>query len=62
MLVERVGDGRGRPFLQPDPAAALQRLYEGREPVYREVADLVVDTSQGTPADHATQVLDALPA
>ena len=39
-------------------AAALR----GARPVYREVADLVVDTSQGTPADHATQVLAALHA
>jgi shikimate kinase len=62
VLVERVGDGGGRPFLQPDPATALRRLFEGREPRYREVADLVVDTSQGTPADQAAQVLAALPS
>jgi shikimate kinase len=60
VLVERVGDGAGRPFLQPDPEAALRRLFAGREPRYREVADLVVDTSRGTPADHAAQILDAL--
>jgi len=60
VLVERVGDGAGRPFLQPDPATALQRLYDGREPLYREVADVVVDTSTGSPADHANQVLAAL--
>ncbi|HTE72215.1 MAG TPA: shikimate kinase [Actinomycetes bacterium] len=62
VLVERVGDGGGRPFLQPDPATALRRLFDGREPLYRQVADLVVDTSQGTPADHASQVLAAVPA
>ena len=60
VLVARVGDGGGRPFLQPDPAAALARLLAGREPRYREVADLVVDTTQGTPEDHAAQVLAAL--
>ena len=60
VLVERVGDGGGRPFLQPDPATALRRLFEGREPFYREVADVVVDTTTGSPADHATQVLAAL--
>ena len=60
VLVERVGDGGGRPFLQPDPATALRRLFEGREPFYREVADVVVDTTTGTPADHAAQVLAAL--
>jgi len=60
VLIDRVGDGGGRPFLQPDPATALRRLFEGREPRYREVADLVVDTTTGTPADHAAQVLAAL--
>jgi shikimate kinase len=60
LLVDRVGDGAGRPFLQPDPEAALRRLFAGREPLYREVADLVVDTSSGTPADHAGAVLVAL--
>jgi shikimate kinase len=60
VLVDRVGDGLGRPFLQPDPAAALRRLFGGREPLYREVADLVVDTASGGPADHARQVLAAL--
>ena len=62
VLVERVGDGAGRPFLQPDPAAALTRLLVGREPLYREVADLVVDTHQGDAADHAAQVLATLRA
>jgi shikimate kinase len=60
VLVDRVGDGGGRPFLQPDPETALRRLFTGREPRYREVADLVVDTDRGGPADHARQVLDAL--
>ena len=60
LLVERVGDGGGRPFLQPDPEAALRRLYTGREPLYREVADLVVDTRGGSAADHADKVLAAL--
>jgi shikimate kinase len=62
LLVERVGDGAGRPFLQPDPEAALRRLFAGREPLYRQVADLVVDTSRGSPAEHATQVLEVLTA
>jgi shikimate kinase len=59
VLVERVGDGAGRPFLQPDPETALRRLFDGREPLYREVADLVVDTTSGSAEDHAEQVLAA---
>ena len=59
-LIRRVGDGAGRPFLQPDPAAALRLLSAGREPRYRAVADLVVDTSLGDAAAHADQVVRAL--
>ena len=59
VLVARVGDGAGRPFLQPDPETALRRLFDGREPLYREVADLVVDTTTGSAEDHAEQVLAA---
>jgi shikimate kinase len=62
VLVRRVGDGAGRPFLQPDPAAALRLLSAGREPRYRAVADLVVDTSQGDAEAHADQVVRALTA
>ena len=60
VLVQRVGDGAGRPFLQPDPESALRRLFAGREPLYREVADLVVDTSSGDAESHADQVVQAL--
>jgi shikimate kinase len=60
LLVERVGTGEGRPWLQPDPATALRRLYAGREPRYREVADLVLDTSDGTAAEQADRVVAAL--
>lgn len=60
VLVARVGSGAGRPFLQPDPAGALRQLLAGREPVYRAVADLVVDTSRGDAAAHAERVLAAL--
>lgn len=61
-LVRRVGDGAGRPFLQPDPPAALRLLSAGREPRYRAVADLVVDTSDGDAEAHADQVVRALTA
>lgn len=60
VLVERVGDGTGRPWLAPDPAAAMAKLYDGRDPVYRQLADLVVATDTGSPAEHADQVLAAL--
>lgn len=42
-LVRRVGCGRGRPLLQPDPEAALMELMVTRGLRYREVADVVID-------------------
>jgi shikimate kinase len=60
VLVERVGSGEGRPWLQPDPEAALRKLQEGREDHYRAAADLVVDSSTGRPEDHAAEIVAAL--
>jgi shikimate kinase len=57
VLVERVGEGEGRPWLQPDPEAALRTLFEGREAHYRSVADLVLDTAEGTTDEQADLVL-----
>jgi shikimate kinase len=60
VLVKRVGSGEGRPWLQPDPETAMCRLFDGREPLYREVADLVVETQEGDAEQHAAQILAAL--
>ncbi len=60
VLVERVGSGEGRPWLQPDPETAMRRLFAGREPLYREVADLVVDSPDGDAEQHADTILAAL--
>ena len=44
-LYERVRHDKNRPLLAtPDPLATLEGLYAERDPLYREVADLVVDT------------------
>jgi len=42
-LSQRVGDGRTRPLLGDDPAAALGRLYPVRARLYEELAAVVVD-------------------
>ncbi len=57
VLVERVGSGEGRPWLQPDPEAAMRRLFDGREPLYREVADLVLDSQDSDAEKHADRIL-----
>jgi shikimate kinase len=60
VLVERVGSGEGRPWLRPDPETAMRRLFEGREPLYREVADLIVQSQGGDAEQHADKILAAL--
>lgn len=48
-LVHRVGTGRGRPLLTPDPEAALRELLATRGPRYHEVADVVIDACGSVP-------------
>ena len=44
-LWQRTRHDRNRPLLQtPNPLARLTDLYNERDPLYREIADLVVDT------------------
>ena len=60
VLVDRVGTGAGRPWLQPDPESALRGLFDGRDDLYRDVADLVIDTQLGDAEQHADQIVAAL--
>ncbi|HUP70130.1 MAG TPA: shikimate kinase [Acidimicrobiales bacterium] len=60
-LVERVGDGAGRPLLGDDPAGALARLYEERGPLYEELADIVVDVEGLSPEEVVEEILRQLP-
>jgi shikimate kinase len=61
-LAERVGDGAGRPLLNDDPAASLERLYTRRRPVYEDLAEVVVDVDRVDPRTVAERVLAALPS
>jgi shikimate kinase len=46
-LYERVRQDRNRPLLATaDPLGRLRELYSERDPLYREIADLVVDTGR----------------
>ncbi len=60
VLVERAASGEGRPWLGEDPPAAYARLYEGREPLYCEAADLVLDVVGSTPAELADRIVAEL--
>ena len=49
-LLERTAHDRNRPLLQvDDPAAVIDSLLHERDPLYREIADLVVATEQKKP-------------
>jgi len=46
-LLERVGHDKNRPLLQtPDPAATFREIMKIREPLYRETADIIINTGQ----------------
>jgi shikimate kinase len=46
-LYERTRHDRNRPLLQTDdPLARLRELFKQRDPLYRETADIVVDTGR----------------
>lgn len=46
-LLARTQFDRNRPLLRTaDPRAKLLSLFEQRDPLYREIADLVIDTTQ----------------
>lgn len=56
-LLRRTQHDRSRPLLQvPDPAAKLNELFVQRDPLYREVADLIVDTGNQSVRTLAGQI------
>lgn len=49
-LLERTAHDRNRPLLQVDnPRAVIEELLADRDPLYREVADLVIMTERRKP-------------
>ena len=56
----RVGLNRDRPVLALNPRAQLKALLEQRMPLYREVADLTVDTNGRTPAQVVQDLAEQL--
>jgi shikimate kinase len=62
-LWQRTRHDRNRPLLQTDdPLGRLQELYDVRDPLYREVADLVMDTGRQSLAMLLEQLLLRLPS
>lgn len=57
----RTGKDRNRPLLQTeDPRARLEALMAERDPLYRAIADIIIDTRGGTVKSVARRVLKAL--
>lgn len=62
-LLRRTQRDRNRPLLQvADPAAKLRELYDHRDPLYREVADIVVDTGSQSVRTLAAQIVKLIEA
>ncbi len=48
VLYQRTRHDRNRPLLQvSDPLARLEALFEQRDPLYREVAHVIIDSKEG---------------
>lgn len=56
-LVERVSGGGHRPLLDGDAAGTLQRMFNEREALYREVADAIVLVDNRSVSDVVEAVL-----
>jgi shikimate kinase len=60
-LWQRVRHDRNRPLLAtPDPQKRLEELYAARDPLYREAADIVLDTGRQSVQALATDLLARL--
>ena len=60
-LFERTRHDRNRPLLQTNnPLAKLRELYQQRDPLYREIADMVMDTGRQSVAGMARIICERL--
>lgn len=61
--VNRTAKDRNRPLLRtPNPAQILQELMAIRDPLYREIADVIIDTDERPPRQVVQEVIDRLRA
>lgn len=60
-LAVRVANDRNRPLLAGgDALAKLRQLHADRDPLYRSIADLIVETGSQTPQSLARQLLNKI--
>ena len=62
LLVAGAATGDHRPLLEHDPAGVLAKMAVDRDPLYREVADVVVDVEGLSPDEVTDRVLAAVGA
>ncbi len=60
--VDRVGMNRNRPLLLGNVRGQLAELMTAREPLYKEVATIVIDTSKLSPGEVVSHILTELKA
>jgi shikimate kinase len=58
--VDRVGMNRNRPLLLGNVRGQLADLMAAREPLYKEVASIAVDTSKLTPSEVVAEIVSDL--
>lgn len=58
--LRRLDGGAGRPVLAGDPAGTWSRILAEREPLYREVADLVVETTSSPAVPLAWRIVEGI--
>jgi len=59
--LKRTAQNRSRPLLnQGSPEQVLEQLMVVRDPLYREIADLMIETDGGTPQQTAEEILFCL--
>jgi shikimate kinase len=59
--VERMGDSTDRPLLNmPGRQESAQKLLKRRDPLYREFADIVIDTNLSKPEQIANEIIGKL--
>ncbi|RZA31972.1 MAG: 3-dehydroquinate synthase [Lysobacteraceae bacterium] len=62
-ILQRTAHDKNRPLLQTaDPRARLEELLAQRDPLYREIADLVIDTGRPNVQSMVQTILDQLAA
>lgn len=62
VAAERLGGQAGRPLLAGNPAGRLEQLATERDPIYRQVADVVIDVDNLSAAQVAAQLAGAAQA